>query len=118
MVQGGKWQTKWMDQCSAGGSNLITTTYGSFVNTKKTLLVHACIFSVCGLLVGFLAYQNYFFNTQAAYLVEVQDEYREYIDIMKNFLDSSTSDDRVCVHGADCDGFECNDLSESFVVLN
>lgn len=65
-----------------------------------------------------LAYQNFFFNQNAAYLIEVQDEYREYLDIMKNFLDSATSDDRVCVHGADCDGFECTDLTESFVVLN
>lgn len=88
------------------------------MKNKTALLVHAGIFSVCGLLALGLAYQNYFFNTQATYLVEVQDEYREYIDIMKNFLDSSYSEDQVCAHGADCDGFSCTDLNESFVVLN
>lgn len=88
------------------------------MNTRRIFFFHAGLFSVCGLLIVCLIYQNFFFNNQAAYLMEVQDEYREYIDIMKNFLDSSTSDDRVCVHGADCDGFECTDLNESFVLLN
>lgn len=88
------------------------------MKNKSVLFLHASIFAISGCLAFLLAYQNYFFNTQAQSLIEVQDEYREYIDIMKNFLDSSVSEDRVCVHGADCDGFECTDLTESFVVLN
>lgn len=88
------------------------------MKNKTLLFLHVTIFSITGVLALVLMYQNYFFNAQTTYLLDVQDEYREYIDIMKNFLDSSIAEDRVCAHGADCDGFECTDLSESFLVLN
>lgn len=96
----------------------IQSKNGNYVKNKTVIFLHAGIFSVAGFLALLLMYQNYFFNEQAQYLLDVQEEYREYIDIMKNFLDSSTSDDRVCSHGADCDGFEPTDLTESFIVLN
>lgn len=88
------------------------------MKNSTLIILHAALFSITGFFAVLLIYQNYSFNEQANYLIDVQDEYHEYIDIMKNFLDSSVSEDRVCAHGADCDGFECTDLSESFLVLN